>query len=127
MTTPSGDWAVLNPNPYLSPYLNDNVLRPRTGEFGFAVYFCAPAPIGQAANITLVFVKPTYPLLSVRPFLSTVPNFLYIPGRPAWCYILQNGDLDEGGIYQIYLAESGRRISNNVPFHVSGPSLPRRL
>ncbi|SRR6266550_563034 len=125
MPTPSGAWAVLNPNPFLSPYINYNALRPRTGEFGFAIYFCAPAPTDLSVEVTLVFVKPTYATsFAARPFLAVVPNFLYIPGYPAWCYIIEEGDLDEGGTYAVYLAEDGRRVTNNAPFRVSGPSLP---
>src|SRR5215469_10752557 len=124
MPTPTGRWATLNPNPYLDPYPNFTPLIPETGEVGFAIYYCAPAPTAFSAGlITLAFTKPSGAILIVAPFLSRVPNTLYLPGMPAWCY-LTNGDLNEGGTYAVHLEQNFHRITNDAPLFVFGPTLP---
>lgn len=121
MTTPSGRWAALFPNPYLSPYPNNVPLFPDPGEVGFALYFCAPA---VEPGVFLVFVSPLSAVVFGFPFVAMLPSFLYIPGQPVWCYLTTGLDLTVQGTWYVYLAKPGQRLSNNVPLVVGQPSSP---
>ena len=121
MTTPSGRWAALFPNPYLSPYPNNVPLFPLPGEEGFALYFCAPA---VEPGVFLVLINPLGAASFAVPFVATLPSFLYIPGNPVWCYLTTATDLTVQGTWYVYLAKPGLRLSNNVALIVGQPSAP---
>jgi hypothetical protein len=122
LTQPDGRWrSVIAPGE--SSINDNNYLSPVIGEVGFALFFDTTVAFSSLIEaMTLVFTKPSGNQLSVE-----YPGFFFGADRVAGNlsiqqgfvgYIFGPGDLDEAGLWSVFLARGGSRASGIAHFRV---------
>jgi hypothetical protein len=124
-TLPDGRWrSVIAPGE--SSINDNNYLSPVIGEVGFALFFDTTVAFSSLIEaMTLVFTKPSGNQLAVE-----YPGFFFGADRVAGNlsiqqgyvgYIFGPGDLDEAGLWSVFLARGGSRASGIAHFRVLNP------
>ena len=124
-TVPDGNWrSIIDPAArFTLPDLN--TLFPQVGEIGFTLFLNTPvASSSQIADMTLVFVKPSGATLRVSSemFVAGVdPVAAALNYQHSFVgYTFGPGELDEVGVWSVYLTLRGSRMTGIATFQVLG-------